>query len=60
MQYFKINTSSTSILDPPLHCKSSFILKELYVLHIYMAYLIIFTTGEQVIYHGLHKFSAAL
>ena len=56
MQHFKINTSSTSILNPPLYYKSSFILKELYILYIYMAYLIIFTTGEQVIYYDLYKF----
>jgi len=57
MQYFKINTSSTSILNPPLYYKSSFVLKELCLLYIYMAYSIIFATGEQVIYYNLYKFS---
>ena len=56
MQYFEINTSSTSILDPPLRCKSLFVLKKLYLLYIYMAYLIIFAIEEQVIYYNLHKF----
>ena len=46
MQYFKINTSSTSILNPPLYYKSLFILKELCLLYIYIAYLKIFATGE--------------
>jgi hypothetical protein len=46
MQHFKINTSSTSILDPPLYYKSSFVLKELCLLYIYIAYLIVFAIGE--------------
>ena len=57
MQHFEINTSSTSILDPPLRCESSFVLEESCLLHVYMACSIIFATGEQVIYHDLHKLS---
>jgi len=37
MQHFEINTSSTSILDPPLRCESSFVLEESCLLHVYMA-----------------------
>ena len=56
MQYFKINTSGTSILNPPLYCKSLFVLKKLCLLYIYIAYSIIFVIGEQVIYYNLYKF----
>jgi len=60
MQHFEINTSSTSILDPPLRYKSLFVFKESCLLYIYMAYLIIFATGEQVIYYNLYKFLLSL
>jgi hypothetical protein len=36
------------------------VFKESCLLYIYMAYLIIFATGEQVIYYNLYKFLLSL